>query len=156
MRHALYALRRNQNLILDTCEIFVREPLLEWVKEAQNQNFSSEEQNESLRKHKKQLDNKEKIEWYPQQKIDRMKDKLEGKNSAKVMMKELSASPHCHKDYFTQIKAALVGPKDGYRYKVLKQKKRCLEVEEQVDFLIEHASDPDILGRLWIGWSPYV
>ena len=155
MRHALYALRRNQNLILDTCEIFVREPLLEWVKEAQNQNYN-EDSKENLKNFDHSKNKADKVEWYPQQKIDRMKDKLVGKNSARVMMKELSTSPHSKKEYFSKIKAALVGPKEGYRYKILKQKKHCLEVEEQVDFLIEHATDPDILGRLWIGWSPYV
>jgi len=28
------ALRKRKSLILDTCEIFVKEPLLDWVKEA--------------------------------------------------------------------------------------------------------------------------
>lgn len=34
MVHALNALRRRKSLILDTCEIFVKEPLLDWTKEA--------------------------------------------------------------------------------------------------------------------------
>jgi DNA-dependent protein kinase catalytic subunit len=71
-------------------------------------------------------------------------------------MKELTDSMHYDKEYFPKLKEALVGTKDGFRYKILKQRKRCLEVEEQVDFLIEHATDPNILGRLWIGWSSYV
>jgi DNA-dependent protein kinase catalytic subunit len=128
--------------------------LLEWVKEAQHQNHEKEESDYSLAfEHKS--DN-EKIAWYPQKKIDRMKDKLEGKNSAYVMMKELNDSQHKDKEYFSQIKLALVGPKEGFRHKLLKEKKRCLEVEEQVDFLIDHASDPNLLGRLWIGWTSYV
>ena len=156
MKHALYALRRNQTMILDTCEIFIKEPLLEWIKEAQHQNYNNEGEKESL--NQKEVINKleEKIEWYPQKKIDRMKDKLEGKNSAQVMMRELTDSIHYQKDYFSQLKNALVGPKDGLRFKILKQKKRCLEVEDQIDFLIDHATDPNILGRLWIGWSSYV
>jgi hypothetical protein len=31
MVHALNALRNRKSLILDTCEIFVKEPLLDWV-----------------------------------------------------------------------------------------------------------------------------
>ena len=31
-----------------------------------------------------------------------------------------------------------------------------LSVEEQVDCLIEHASDRSLIGKIWIGWSPYV
>ena len=34
MVHAMSALRKRKSLILDTCEIFVKEPLLDWVKEA--------------------------------------------------------------------------------------------------------------------------
>lgn len=34
MVHAMQALRKRKSLILDTCEIFVKEPLLDWVKDA--------------------------------------------------------------------------------------------------------------------------
>jgi phosphatidylinositol kinase/protein kinase (PI-3 family) len=34
MVHAMHALRKRKSLILDTCEIFVKEPLLDWVKDA--------------------------------------------------------------------------------------------------------------------------
>jgi phosphatidylinositol kinase/protein kinase (PI-3 family) len=34
MIHSLKALREQKDLILDICEIFVKEPLLDWVKEA--------------------------------------------------------------------------------------------------------------------------
>jgi len=33
---------------------------------------------------------------------------------------------------------------------------KYLEVEQQVDVLIELARDPDILGRAWQGWGPYI
>lgn len=41
MVHALCALRKKKSLILDACEIFVREPLLDWLKAAKQQNRSS-------------------------------------------------------------------------------------------------------------------
>lgn len=34
MVHTLRSLRKNKSLILDTCDIFVKEPLLDWTKEA--------------------------------------------------------------------------------------------------------------------------
>ena len=34
--------------------------------------------------------------------------------------------------------------------------KRCGNVEEQVDCLIDHATDPNILGRTYVGWEPWV
>ena len=41
MVHALSALRKKKSLILDACEIFVREPLLDWLKDAKQANRSS-------------------------------------------------------------------------------------------------------------------
>lgn len=155
MKHALRALRRNKNLIIDTCAIFIKEPLLEWVKEAQHQNYEKEEKDD-LRQPTGAKDKQNKIEWYPKKKIERMKDKLEGVNSAKVMMRELTDSTHFHKEYFGELKRALIGEKSSIRYKILEMKKASLEVEEQIDFLIDHATDPNILGRLWIGWSSFV
>lgn len=37
MVHVLNALRKKKNIILDTCDIFVKEPLLDWLKKAQDQ-----------------------------------------------------------------------------------------------------------------------
>jgi DNA-dependent protein kinase catalytic subunit len=34
MVNAMLALRKRKSLIMDTCEIFVKEPLLDWVKDA--------------------------------------------------------------------------------------------------------------------------
>ena len=155
MKHALYALKRNKSIILDTCTIFIKEPLLEWVKEAQIQNYNKEDdQSEQLQEDKAQSI-REEINWYPIKKIERMKDKLEGVNSSKVMMRELIDSIHYNQDYFNELKKALVGPRDGLRYKILQEKKKCLDVEQQIDFLIDHATDPNLLGRLWIGWSSF-
>ena len=33
---------------------------------------------------------------------------------------------------------------------------RCNSVEEQVECLLDHATDPNILGRVWGGWEPWV
>jgi len=42
MLHVLNAARKRKSLILDTCEIFVKEPLLDWVKKAQQKLNSNE------------------------------------------------------------------------------------------------------------------
>ena len=33
---------------------------------------------------------------------------------------------------------------------------RCSTLEEQISGLIEHATDPNILGRTWQGWQPWM
>jgi phosphatidylinositol kinase/protein kinase (PI-3 family) len=45
MVHVLTALRRRKSLILDTCEIFVKEPLLDWVKDAKMKVKNEEDKN---------------------------------------------------------------------------------------------------------------
>ena len=44
------------------------------------------------------------------------------------------------------------------RTKILKEKKENyqLTVEEQVKCIIEQSTDPDILGRTWQGWEPFI
>jgi hypothetical protein len=44
------------------------------------------------------------------------------------------------------------------RTKLLKEKKKTyqLTVEEQVKCIIEQSTDPDILGRAYFGWEPYI
>lgn len=43
MVHVLNALRKRKSLILDTCEIFVKEPLLDWVKDAKQKSKTEQE-----------------------------------------------------------------------------------------------------------------
>lgn len=46
-----------------------------------------------------------------------------------------------------------MGPEDSLRRN---SPQSDLLVDTQVDVLLEHATDPNILGRTWIGWSPMI
>ena len=98
------------------------------------------------------------LSWYPRQKIDIVKQKLLGVNPVKILARELRESVHERKDYYHGIKKAIQGPEDGIRYYHLSQRppRKYLDAGDQVDVLIELARDPNILGRTWIGWSPYI
>ena len=96
------------------------------------------------------------LAWYPRQKIEIVKAKLNGLNPVKVVEKELKDSRHEKRQYMKTLLEAVAGPEGCMRLTFLKQKKRYLEVDEQIDCLIEQARDSNILGRTWIGWSPYV
>ena len=97
MVHALTALRKRKSLILDTCEIFVKEPLLDWVKDAkQKQKGSDNNQQDSgvaslMSEYEEEL---QELAWYPRKKIEIVKDKLNGLNPVKIMAKELKDSKH--------------------------------------------------------------
>ena len=96
------------------------------------------------------------LAWYPRKKIEIVKYKLNGANPVKVIEKELKDSKHEKRAYLKPLIKAIEGPEGSIRHQFLKAKKRYLEVDEQIDCLIEQARDPNILGRTWIGWSPYV
>jgi len=94
--------------------------------------------------------------WLPKQKIQNLKDKLEGKNPCKVLAKELSESRHANRDYQRQLLKVIKGNETTQRYQSVQNKREYLTTEEQLDCLIEQARDPNVLGRTWIGWSPHV
>jgi len=87
-----------------------------------------------------------------------VKKKLRGVNPVKILYKELAESVHAKGDYLDQLGRVIQGPTNGVRYKHLSQSRplRYLAAEDQVDILIELARDPNVLGRTWIGWSPYI
>ena len=61
---------------------------------------------------------------------------------------------HGKKAEYQCLQAILLGDKrNNLRARV---KERCSDVEEQVDCLIDHATDPNILGRTYVGWEPWM
>lgn len=68
------------------------------------------------------------------------------------MLREFTDSKHIEKKYFAKIKEIVIGSKNSLRYSI---KGKTLNVTDQIDSLIDLARDPLILGRTWIGWSPF-
>lgn len=114
MVHVLNALRKKKNIILDTCDIFVKEPLLDWLKKAQEKKQGWDE----TVKGEKQL---EQLSFYPKQKIAILKDKLHGRHPVQIMIRELSDSIHGRDNqrrllYFDKLIEALKGQSGSIRY----------------------------------------
>jgi DNA-dependent protein kinase catalytic subunit len=97
MVHALQALRRKKSLILDTCEIFVKEPLLDWVKDAkQKQPGAKSNEADSVvdsivSEYEEEL---QELSWYPRKKIEIVRYKLSGLSPMKILERELKESKH--------------------------------------------------------------
>ena len=104
MVHVLNAIRKRKNLILDTCDIFVKEPLLDWVKKAQQKCNELAANDEKDTTANQQL---EKLSFYPKDKIKILKEKLNGGNPMKITVKELQDSYHYKKPYYEQLLLAL-------------------------------------------------
>ena len=99
MVHTLRALRKHKSLILDTCDIFVKEPLLDWTKEAKKKLHQqlNEEDPTTEKNHEREM---ESLSFLPKQKIDKVKKKITGVNPVLILKQELSESTHATKKYY--------------------------------------------------------
>lgn len=145
MTHSLRAYRAEPDLLLNTMDVFVKEPSLDW------KNFELKQ----LKKGgtwTKEVDTKE-INWYPLQKVNFARRKLEGANPAAITSEELRLG--FEKDpAFQGLQSVALGTKEHNIRAELPA--AGLSVEKQVDCLIDQATDPNVLGHVWAGWEPWV
>ncbi|XP_070248944.1 DNA-dependent protein kinase catalytic subunit [Myotis yumanensis] len=145
MVHALRAFRSHPDLLTTTMDVFVKEPSFDW------KNFEQK----MLKKGGswiREINVTEK-NWYPRQKIYYAKRKLTGGNPAVITCDELLLG-HEKVPAFDDFVAVARGNKD---HNVRAQEpERGLSEEAQVKCLIDQATDPNILGRTWEGWEPWM
>ncbi|XP_059183485.1 DNA-dependent protein kinase catalytic subunit [Centropristis striata] len=145
MVHSLRAYRADPDLLLNTMDVFVKEPSLDW------KNFELKQ----LKKGgtwTKDVNTKE-INWYPLQKVNFARRKLEGANPAAITSEELKLG--FEKDAASPgLQAVALGTEDHNVRARLPA--AGLSVEQQVDCLLDQAMDPNVLGRVWAGWEPWI
>ena len=101
-------------------------------------------------------------EKFPQERVAMAKAKLSGGNPTSVTVKELQAGVGKNRtDWGPQGLRTTIGLVEGRR---LGQPGRRAEAQwpaeegltaaEQADCLIDQATDPALLGRMWKGWQP--
>ena len=145
MIDVLSAYKFGKDYILDYCEVFVKEPLLEWMQKNQNVNNSNNIEN---------YFEQDKNKWVPMLKYNTVKNKLSGVNPLFILKNEMSESEKIHERSKEIINKIIMGSHTSLRFKYKDQRK--VEVDLQIDLLNEQATDPNLLGRMWIGWSAFV
>nr|XP_055174250.1 DNA-dependent protein kinase catalytic subunit isoform X3 [Nyctereutes procyonoides] len=145
MVHALRAFRSHSDLLTNTMDVFVKEPSFDW------KNFEQK----MLKKGGSWIQeiNVTEKNWYPRQKIHYAKRKLAGANPAVITCDELFLG-HEKALAFGDYVAVARGSKD-HNIRA-QQPENGLSEESQVKCLIDQATDPNILGRTWIGWEPWM
>jgi len=148
MTHVLRALRNDSQLLLNTMDIFVHEPLLDWQVNAQKQLNQLDETDTSLN-------------WYPKEKISICKQKLKGINCAFITGEELRLHQKRGLKEFQEVAFGISQYNIRKRYLEKAENQGCaskyyLKPEEQVACLIDQATDFNILGRTYAGWKPYI
>uniref|UniRef100_A0A452TWS2 DNA-dependent protein kinase catalytic subunit n=1 Tax=Ursus maritimus TaxID=29073 RepID=A0A452TWS2_URSMA len=145
MVHALRAFRSHSDLLTNTMDVFIKEPSFDW------KNFEQK----MLKKGGSWIQeiNVTEENWYPRQKIHYAKRKLAGANPAVITCDELFLG-HEKALAFRDYVAVARGSKD-HNIRA-QQPESGLSEEAQVKCLIDQATDPNILGRTWIGWEPWI
>ncbi|XP_004680100.1 PREDICTED: DNA-dependent protein kinase catalytic subunit [Condylura cristata] len=145
MVHALRAFRSQPHLLINTMDVFIKEPSFDW------KNFEQK----MLKKGGSWIQeiNVNEKNWYPRQKIHYAKKKLAGANPAVITCDELLLG-HEKESAFVHYVAVARGSKD-HNIRAQEPESGLLE-EAQVKCLIDQATDPNILGRTWEGWEPWM
>ncbi|CAG8541281.1 7953_t:CDS:2, partial [Funneliformis caledonium] len=144
----LQIMQANKEILLNAMDIFVKEPLLDWQTRALNQ----AKQQKNRGSNEIGDDDSQTVEWYPRLKLDIARRKLELENPANIVCNELKAG-HSNKPWYPSIiKIAQGDPNHNIRAKACQ---KCFSVKEQVECLIDLATDPHVLGSMWVGWQSW-
>lgn len=138
MIHALRAMRNSSNSLLATMNVFIEEPSLDWLEHAarlQNVNRSDLQS------------------WYPKQKIDQAKRKFLGASSVTILIEDLRAN---NLQRYTEAYVNVVKGSAEYDIRAKFEENHALTVEEQIECMIDHATDYNLLGRMYAGWMPWI
>lgn len=147
------ALQLKKEVILNTMDVFVKEPLLDWRKFAINQAKELKKQGADMDEFSIDEESTAPPAWYLQQKLDIARKKLERYNPSYLTVQELKIG-HANKPFLNALcKTARGDPQFNVR---ANEGKVCSSVQAQVQCLIDMASDKDILGRAWVGWMSWV
>ncbi|XP_071521265.1 DNA-dependent protein kinase catalytic subunit-like [Panulirus ornatus] len=141
MVSALGALQESRHVLIAVLEAFVKEPTKDWLEFVRRQEGNVEVSN---------------VEMFSQDRIKLLKAKLNGVNPANVTMWAVSQNRHVKKDHTIVecLRQVILGIKgENMRADIGKNE---LSTHLQVDVLLEQACDPNILGRTWIGWEPFM
>jgi DNA-dependent protein kinase catalytic subunit len=177
MVHVLTALRRQRTTLLTVMDVFVKEPHLDWVHRAARANRGArpaESGGPEAVAMAGQVGGRgggggggggaggggkaggdQRLAWYPLQRIRIARDKLQGRHPSEVMLEELKENPAFKGDYEKCCRRIIVGLKGAPRARV-RDRSVLLSVAEQVEFIVDQSTDPNILARTWEGWLPLV
>jgi DNA-dependent protein kinase catalytic subunit len=150
MVHVMRALHDNRDLLLNTMDVFIKEPLVDWLKHANDskRKQAAMEQSDMIGD-----DIEEEAGWYPQRKIKLARKKLEMANPTVILIHDARTNPQL-KVGIQPIEEAIKGDaKYNIRARV---GDTCSSIKEQVECLVDLATDPAILGRTYIGWCSHI
>ncbi|XP_025160252.1 DNA-dependent protein kinase catalytic subunit isoform X2 [Harpegnathos saltator] len=138
MTHVVRALRNDKGPILACMNIFTHEPI----------NRSSINDEDTA------INNLKESTFYFKDIIMTVEKKLSGIHPSYITLKQLK---RMHKDeYFTRYEAIITGKDESIIQARALVQDDCLTVTEQVNCLLDQATDLNILGRMYVKWHPWL
>ncbi|XP_034245330.1 DNA-dependent protein kinase catalytic subunit-like [Thrips palmi] len=136
MVRALRALQADPEVLIATMQVFIQEPSLDWLVRAR-ENFAYNEDNPS---------------WLPASKIQQVKQKLKGVNPVVAMREDLESN--LHREFRTAYLGTVKGDASVNIRATLGNE--GLTARQQVQCLIDLATDENLLVKMWHGWEPWM
>ncbi|XP_012276665.1 DNA-dependent protein kinase catalytic subunit [Orussus abietinus] len=142
MIHVLRAIRNGKGPLIACLDVFVNEPL-NWV----------ERVNKLSKEYQQEITD---LKWLPKEQM-RSRMVIQKLNGAKPSFITVEQLNKCHNDkYFPRYKEIVEGTEEGQKRIRASMGNECLSPEEQVACLLDQAIDPNILGRTYVGWTPWL
>ncbi|CEO98530.1 non-specific serine/threonine protein kinase [Plasmodiophora brassicae] len=145
MAHALQAFRAHRSHLVSVMSVFAREPHVDW--QAEDLRF----EHDGGATFPQAATSSGSASLAASSRIATARSKLEGRSSVQVMLGEFARTKHATSRYAGRMKDLITGAGGRPDYGA-----DPLSVDDQVACLLEHASDPALLGRSWQGWRPFV
>ena len=97
------------------------------------------------------------LHWFPLRKVAYSRAKLNAANPAAVLKEEMADNSQFRGAKGSALYEGCVRVVEGGEVGSRRSKvgQYCSGVEEQVELIIEHATDLNVLGRTWQGWAPH-
>lgn len=133
MIQCLRALRRDPDALIATLQVFALEPALDWLEKARRD---------------RTMYNPELEKWSPERKVAMVREKLRGSNPVNMFVDDL-ISGHTNSDCLEKYLEVLQGVVNIPKVQPLSEK-------DQVQCLINMATDYHVLSKTYVGWNPWL
>jgi DNA-dependent protein kinase catalytic subunit len=153
---ALTAFKVESTVLVRTMDVFLQDPIIDWVASCAQKRQKEEGDGEEETK-----TNKKTATWEPWRRIKNARRKLNGYNPMEIMLDDLGQNPNVNREgSFTALerivrgKEAVKNPPDRQHTAALQEE--YLAVVDQVACLIDIATDQNVLARQWVGLCTWI
>jgi DNA-dependent protein kinase catalytic subunit len=170
MEMVMDAYHTQQQRILTMLDVFVKEPHIEWIEQARSRDSRRRQQLRADQQQQQQAVSSSSasssapmpgssvdpsLSWYPREKLLIARAKLNSANPAAITALEINDNALFTVTGKAAMKEACVAIIEGKEMGSTRSTvgKYCSGVREQVQCLIEQATDLNILGRTYVGWT---